>query len=64
MWTFTASHLVDCFGMLWYNLPCHSGVSNQYTQKGNCLFGKHTLKKAFCAATRGLLLPMSFNFLS
>ncbi len=31
-------------------------------KRGNCLSGKHILKKAFCTATLGLLLLMSLIF--
>ncbi len=63
MWTLTSSHLVDCFGMLHvviYHVTQVLLISIH--KRGNCLSGKHTLKKAFCAATRGLFLPMSFYF--
>ncbi len=52
-------------GLFWYalcdNSPCQVFLISIH-KRGNCLSGKHTLKVVVCAATRGLLLPMSFKF--
>ncbi len=55
--------LVDCFGMLHVVIYYVTQVFLiSIHKRGNCLYGKHTLKKAFCAATHRLLLPIFFFF--